>query len=166
MPTTPSLAVNDYFAEVAGLLAKCGPSFFGSEHLTDAMAPPRYTWILASEAWSPDAPKDPATTLGAFDTTFVLHVYGRSFDHAYRLRQALLTALRTSALGTFSVGGAEHPLRDKGAKGYVILQTVSVRIPIPVQSLPELLGADIVDFEPLTAQATTVGSVTPSFDHS
>jgi hypothetical protein len=166
MPTPSTLAIDDYYGEISGLLGACGPSFFGSEHLTDAMNAPRYTWILASEAWNPDAPKDPATTLGSFDTTFVVHTFGKNFEHAYRLRQALLTALRASALGTFSIGGAEHPLRDKGAKSYVILQTVSVRIPIPVQAYPSLLGGDIVDFEPVVGQADHVGSVTPSFDHS
>lgn len=158
-PTCPPV---EYFTAISALLTTCGASFLGSEHLTDAMSPPRYTWVPAAEAWSPDAPRDFAM-MGAFDTTFVIHVYGNDFVHTWRLRHALLTALRTSSCGTFSIGNAEWPLRDKGAKGQVCLQTISIRIPIPAQAYPATLGATIVDDEPLTAQADEVGTVTPSF---
>lgn len=165
MPTPPTLAINDYFDELAGLLSKCGLSYLGSEHLTDAMTWPRYTFVLASESWSPDYPVDPETTMGSMLSTFVIHVYGKDFTHAYRLRQALLTALRQSALGSYNIGSAEWPLRDKAAKGVVVLQTVSIVVPIPIQDFPSALGDEIVDHEPVTAKATSVGAVPSTFDH-
>jgi hypothetical protein len=164
MPTTPTCPPLDYIAEVAALLSTCGVTKVGAEFISDNKAPHQYTWIPVGEVWSGDSPADPSN-MGAFDTSFVVHVYGKDYVSTWRMRHALLTALRHTAQGFFTVGGAEWPVRDKGTSGCVCLQTVSVRIPIPAQAYPTTLGDEIADEEPLTAQATSIGSLTSTFDH-
>lgn len=152
----------EYIAEVRDILANVAQTYVGAEHLTDTMSPPRYTWIPSGESWSSDWPSDDRI-MGALDTAFVVHVYGSTYEHAWRMRHALLTALRMAAHGTFLIGPADWPPRDKGMKGCVVLQTVHVTIPIPVQALPTTPGGAIEDEEPLTGQAAHVSGMTQSF---
>lgn len=164
-PPPPSCIPLDYIAEISTLLATCAPTFIGAEHLTDTMRFPRYTWIPVREDESTDHPRD-ENCLGAYKMTWVVHVYGRDFLHAYRLRGALLTALCDAAQGTFDTGGCDWPRRDKGQDGTVCLQTVSITIPLWVQEYPETYdasGTGIVDVQPSTANATRIAGITPTF---
>ena len=156
-PTCPPI---EYIDSVSAALVNVGKTLVGSEHISDVGAWPRYIWVPSSEAWTADAPNN-AIAVGAFATTFEVHVWGRDYVHAWRMRGALLTALANDALGSFNIGPAFWPPRGKGTAGTLCVQTVSITIPISRQQFPTAPGGEITDEEPTLGRATHLGTITP-----
>lgn len=167
MPTPPPSCIPlDYYESIKALLATTAPTFFGAEHTSDAGRWPRYTWVPVSESASTNHPRHP-NCLGAYKFVFAVHVYGTDFSHAYRMRNALLTALYEVAQGTCSADSCVWQQTYKGKDGVVCVQTVTITIPVWAQEYPETFdasGSGIVDDEPSTSQADHIASLTPSFE--
>lgn len=139
---------------VGELLATCGPTFIGLENMADNDSPPRYAWAPIDD--EPDSDFDvganPVAVAGV-RATFAVHCWGKSYIHAWRLRQALITALHDTVNASFRIGSARWTPGSVGTYGYIVQQTVSVQIPIVEVAYPGALGDDIADDVTLTGQA-------------
>jgi len=158
---------------IATALETCGETKFGAEWLTENGAPPRYVWVPITDEYRPpsifEAPESDEglveETLGCFSTTFVVHCWGHDYAQAFRMRAALITALRSVVgSGNYGVGGAQWINGGPSRFGWAVLQTLTILTPILEQTTPATLGDDIADARTPTAQATTVAAIRADFD--
>ncbi len=161
-------APTDRIDEIGALLVNCGSTKFGSNNLSNNDSPPRYVWIPTDDDYESEASVEfGALELGlqgAFAQQFTVEVWGTDYATTWRLRAALITAIRQVMARAYRIGGAEWINGGPDQRGWKCLQIVTLFIPLLDQDLPEQPGGAITDSGTLTARATSVLRVTTHFD--
>ena len=145
-----------FCAEVGQRLSIVAPSFVGRRFLLQQDAPPRFVWTLTGEVGSgPWRPGLAPRVLHKDEWAFDVHCWGVDLEQAYRLRQALVTALRDMAAGaSFLLGRTAAPLGDESwlALGEVLVVSVTVHTDLVEGALTDLGDAPVLRVRPKAAE--------------
>lgn len=92
---------------------------------------------------------------------FVVHCWGRSYQEAWQMRQALATALNDALDAYWSFGQSRVQNPDNDTAGWAIEQQVTFSVPLLEAHIPTEATTDPTPIgEPTTVQPEYVGFVT------
>lgn len=149
----------DIIEPVAALLAHAAPTTIGRRALPRHAVPPRYVWVPEQITQTgPGAVGGNPRSLGDDLKVVAVHCWGHDLAHAERLRQALLTALRQVVGGrNYEIGTSTCEEPEDIHLGYLIVVSLTVRMPLPEALFPTAQGDPIRDNVQPTAQVLHVG---------
>lgn len=134
------------------------PFFVGGRHITVHDAPPRFVvqWGTVTAGPAKTVGGNPRQ-LGSDDWTVRVHCWGRTFDEAYRMRQALMMGCLVTLCGTATIGSTDVVSDEENVvDGH--LMTVALTISCPLYHAR--VGPIIEDERHRTGVADTIELVT------
>ena len=113
------------------------PTDVGEQGLSSNIAAPRVVWV-------PSTDKNERATyqnanppsMGDCYSGWTVHLYGRSYNEAWLMRQALLYALRDASGNWYTFETTTWVKHSLTEGGYVCIQVLSFLVPIPLPLMP------------------------------